>query len=256
MHRYYISYHTCYVLSRTCREFFLAMICLNRRCCVKITINVMGTLVLIRHGQSRWNLENRFTGWVDIPLTDAGREEARRGAVLIHHLKCDRAFTSALVRAQETLRIVLDTIGQPNVPVEQDKALNERHYGALQGLNKAETAKKYGDAQVKIWRRSYDIPPPPEKTRWNPDGISESLKDTAARTLPYFNSKILPLVQAGQTILVVAHGNSLRSIVMHLDHLTKAQVLELNIATGAPIIYEIDSAGKVLKKTLTELPLD
>ena len=217
-------------------------------------VGAMGTLVLIRHGQSQWNLENRFTGWVDVPLTDAGREEARRGAELIRHLKFNRAFTSVLQRAQETLRIVLDTIGQSNVPIEQDQALNERHYGALQGLNKAETVKKYGDAQVKTWRRSYDVAPPKDKSSLNPEGISESLKDTAARTLPYFNEKILPLVKTGHTILVAAHGNSLRSIVMELDNLTNEQVLELNIATGAPIIYEIDASGTVLNKTVTELP--
>ena len=214
----------------------------------------MGTLVLIRHGQSQWNLENRFTGWVDVPLTEAGREEARRGAALIRGRHFDRAFTSALVRAQETLDIVLKEIGQTSLPVEKDRALNERHYGALQGLDKAETAKKYGEEQVKLWRRSFDVPPPKEKTEWNPEGISESLKDTAARTLPYFRLKILPLVQEGKTILVVAHGNSLRSIVMELDHLTKEQVLELNLATGAPIVYEIDASGKVLKKTVHELP--
>jgi len=213
----------------------------------------MGTLVLIRHGQSQWNLENRFTGWVDIPLTEAGRDEARRGAQLIRHLTFDRAFTSALQRAEETLLIVLEEIGQPRIPIERDPALNERHYGALQGLNKAEMAQKYGEAQVHLWRRSYDIPPPKDKTSWNPDGVSESLKDTAARTLPYFTAKILPLVKAGQAILVVAHGNSLRSIVMHLDQLTKEQVLELNIATGPPIIYELDERGAVLKKTVTEL---
>jgi len=204
----------------------------------------MGTLVLIRHGQSQWNLENRFTGWIDIPLTDEGRAEARRGAELIRHLTFDRAFTSALQRAHETLRIVLEVIGQTTIPIEADQALNERHYGDLQGLNKAETAKKYGDQQVHLWRRSYDIAPP----------NGESLKDTAARTLPYFTTKILPLVKAGQRILVVAHGNSLRSIVMALDQMTKAQVLELNIATGAPIIYEIDERGAVLKKIVTELP--
>src|SRR3989338_4743990 len=171
----------------------------------------MGTLILIRHGQSQWNLENRFTGWVDVPLTDAGRDEARHGAALIRHLRCDRAFTSVLQRAQETLRIVLDALGQPHVPIEANQALNERHYGALQGLNKAETAKQYGDAQVRIWRRSYDIPPPNDITALNPTGMSESLKDTAARTLPYFTEKILPRVAAGETILVVAHGNSLRA---------------------------------------------
>lgn len=214
----------------------------------------MGTLILIRHGQSQWNLENRFTGWIDVPLTDAGREETRRGAELIRHLKIDYAFTSALQRAQETLTIVLQVIGQPHVPIERDQALNERHYGALQGLNKAETAKRYGEAQVKIWRRSYDIAPPKDTTPLNPEGVSESLKDTAARTLPYFHTKIVPLVKAGKTVLVAAHGNSLRSIVMELDHLTKAQVLELNLATGAPIIYEIDAAGNVLQKTVTQLP--
>ena len=217
-------------------------------------VGAMGILVLIRHGQSQWNLENRFTGWVDVPLTDVGRDETRRGAELIRHLRFDRAFTSALVRAQETLQVVLDAIGQTDTPIEADKALNERHYGALQGLNKADMAKKYGEAQVKIWRRSYDVAPPKDKTPLNPDGMSESLKDTAARTLPHFNAKILPLVKAGKTVLVAAHGNSLRSIVMELDHLTKARVLELNIATGAPIIYEIDASGKVLKKTVTKLP--
>ncbi len=214
----------------------------------------MGTLVLIRHGQSQWNLENRFTGWVDVPLTETGREEAKRGAELIRHLKFDRAFTSALVRAQETLKILLETTGQSEIPLEADQALNERHYGALQGLDKAEMAQKYGDAQVKLWRRSYDVPPPNDVTPLNPQGMSESLKDTAARTLPYFKSKMLPLVKAGKSIVVVAHGNSLRSIVMELDRLTKEQVLELNIPTGAPIIYEIDSSGNILKKIVTTLP--
>ncbi|MBI3321708.1 MAG: 2,3-diphosphoglycerate-dependent phosphoglycerate mutase [Candidatus Omnitrophica bacterium] len=213
----------------------------------------MGTLVLIRHGQSQWNLENRFTGWVDIPLTDAGRDEARRGAALVRHLRFDRAFTSALRRAQETLDIVLDVLGQREIPIERDQALNERHYGALQGLDKAEMARQFGERQVHIWRRSFDVAPPKDKTQWNPDGVSESLKDTAARTLPYFHAKILPLVQAGQQILVVAHGNSLRAIVMHLDRLTKEQVLELNIATGPPIVYEIGADGAVLKKVVHAL---
>ena len=213
----------------------------------------MGTLVLIRHGQSQWNLDNRFTGWVDVPLTDDGREEARRGAALIRHVTFDRAFTSALQRAQETLTIVLTTLGQTNIPIEQSQALNERHYGALQGLNKAETTKQYGEQQVKIWRRSYDVAPPKDKTELNPEGMSESLKDTAARTLPYFHAKIMPLVKAGQTIVVAAHGNSLRTIVMDLDHLTKEHVLELNIATGAPIIYEINADGTIVKKTVTRL---
>jgi len=203
----------------------------------------MGTLILIRHGQSQWNLENRFTGWIDVPLTDAGREEARRGAELIRRCRIDCAFTSALSRAQETLRIVLEAIGQPDVPVEQDQALNERHYGALQGLNKAETAKRYGEEQVHQWRRSYDVAPPQ----------GESLKDTAARAIPYFTAKILPLVEAGKTVLVVAHGNSLRAIVMDLDRLTKEQVLGLNLETGAPIIYELGRDGAILHKTVHTL---
>ncbi|OGH56564.1 MAG: 2,3-bisphosphoglycerate-dependent phosphoglycerate mutase [Candidatus Lindowbacteria bacterium RIFCSPLOWO2_12_FULL_62_27] len=208
----------------------------------------MSLLVLIRHGQSQWNLENRFTGWVDVPLSEQGREEARMGAELIRDLRFDRAFTSALVRAQDTLRIVLETIGQTGVPVVKDAALNERHYGALQGLNKAEVAKQYGDQQVHIWRRSYDVAPPRDRTPLNPDGISESLKDTAARTLPYFKSQIVPRLRAGENILVAAHGNSLRSIVMHLDRLTEQQVLDLNIATGAPILYRLDAEGRVLEK--------
>jgi 2,3-bisphosphoglycerate-dependent phosphoglycerate mutase len=214
----------------------------------------MGTLVLIRHGQSQWNLENRFTGWVDIPLTELGKKEASLGAEFIKGIKFNRCFTSVLKRAHQTLEIVLKTIHQENLPIEKDKALNERHYGALQGLNKADMAKKYGEEQVHIWRRSYDVPPPKDKTEWNPDGISESLKDTAARTIPYFSEKIMPLVMAGEKILVVAHGNSLRSIVMHLDHLTKEQVLQLNLATGAPIIYEINKNGSVTKKIVHELP--
>jgi len=214
----------------------------------------MGTLVLIRHGQSQWNLDNRFTGWVDVPLTDAGRDEARHGGALIRHLRFDRAFTSALVRAQETLDIVLETIGQPRIPIEEDRALNERHYGALQGLNKAEMTRTFGEAQVHLWRRSYDVAPPKDKTALNPEGISESLKDTAARTLPYFKGTILPLVKGGHTILVVAHGNSLRAIVMELDRLTNEQVLELNIATGAPIIYAMDARGAVRSKIVHTLP--
>ena len=206
----------------------------------------MGKLVLVRHGQSQWNLENRFTGWVDVPLSEKGREEARQAGITLKGVHFDRAFTSVLKRAQDTLKIILEQIGQTSLPTEQDQALNERHYGALQGLNKKETAAKYGDEQVHIWRRSYDVPPPATKTELNPEGISESLKDTSARTLPYFKSKILALVKAGETVLVSAHGNSLRSIVMDLEKMSKEQVLELNIPTGVPITYEIDSAGRVI----------
>ena len=206
----------------------------------------MGKLVLVRHGQSQWNLENRFTGWVDVPLSEKGKQEAVQAGLSLKDIRFDCAFTSVLQRAQDTLKIILDQIGQQSLPVRMDQALNERHYGALQGLNKKETAAKYGDAQVHIWRRSYDVPPPKEKTDMNPEGISESLKDTAARTLPYFISQILPLVKAGKNVLVAAHGNSLRSIAMDLEHMTREQVLELNIPTGVPITYEIDREGRVL----------
>jgi len=205
-------------------------------------------LVLVRHGQSQWNLENRFTGWVDVPLSEKGLEEARRAGQELSGLSFAEAFTSKLKRAQETLRIILQEIHQENIPITCDAALNERHYGALQGLDKAETARKYGDEQVRIWRRGYDVAPPKDRTDFNPEGISESLKDTAARTLPFFESRILPRVKGGKNILVAAHGNSLRSIVMSLEQLTREQVLELNIPTGAPIVYEIDASGRILEK--------
>ena len=200
----------------------------------------MGYLVLLRHGESLWNLENRFTGWIDVPLSPKGEEEARQAGEKLKAagLRFDCAFTSVLERAIRTLEIVLDVLGQRDLPVEKDQALNERHYGDLQGLNKAETAQRFGDEQVLLWRRSYDIAPPG----------GESLKDTAARTLPYFEAKILPLVKAGQSVLVAAHRNSLRSVVMHLDRLSKEEVLELNLGTGVPIVYEIDAEGRVQAK--------
>jgi 2,3-bisphosphoglycerate-dependent phosphoglycerate mutase len=201
----------------------------------------MPTLVLIRHGQSQWNLENKFTGWVDVPLTEQGEKEAKRAGDHLKGMKFDICFTSDLQRAQKTLAIVLQEIGQTGLPILKDKALNERHYGALQGLDKAQTAEKYGDDQVKIWRRSYDVPPPKDDS-----GFSESLKDTAARTLPYFDSVIVPYLKQGKNVLVAAHGNSLRSIVMHLEHLTKEQVLELNLDTGVPRVYELDKDLKIL----------
>jgi len=210
----------------------------------------MGKLVLVRHGQSQWNLENRFTGWVDVPLTPQGESEAHRAGGFLKWTKFDRAFTSVLQRAQRTLTIILEEVGQPTLPIEKNQALNERHYGALQGMNKKETALQYGDEQVKIWRRSYDVPPPATKTDLNPEGLSESLKDTAARTLPYFYSEILPHVKKGETVLVAAHGNSLRSIVMDLEKLTKEQVLELNLDTGVPLVYELDDRGRVVSKTV------
>ena len=202
----------------------------------------MGTLVLLRHGESQWNLENRFTGWVDVPLSPKGEEEARQAGEKLKAtgIRFDLAFTSVLQRAIRTMEIALEILGQQHIPVEKDQALNERHYGDLQGLNKAETAKKFGDEQVHIWRRSYDIAPPG----------GESLKDTAARTLPYYEAKIFPLVKAGKTVLVAAHGNSLRSLVMHLDQLTREQVLELNLGTGVPIVYELDAEGNVRGKQI------
>ncbi|HEY8517516.1 MAG TPA: 2,3-bisphosphoglycerate-dependent phosphoglycerate mutase [Candidatus Binatia bacterium] len=204
----------------------------------------MPTLVLLRHGESQWNLENRFTGWVDVPLTDRGREEARRAGQRLREsgIRFDRAFTSMLSRAQETLDIVLEELGQKDLPVERDQALNERHYGDLQGLNKAETAKKFGDEQVHIWRRSYDVAPPG----------GESLKDTAARTLPYFEQHVVPALRKGETVLIAAHGNSLRSIVMDLEKLTREQILELNLATGVPIVYRLDDDLKIVDKQILD----
>lgn len=208
----------------------------------------MPNLVLVRHGESQWNLENRFTGWVDVPLSPRGEEEARRAGEKLKSFTFDKAYTSVLQRAIKTLEIILDVIGQKNIPVERSQALNERHYGALQGLNKAEVGKQYGEEQLKLWRRSYDIPPPKEKTDLNPDGISESLKDTAARTLPYFESTILRDIKEGKNVIVAAHGNSLRSIVMKLDALTKEEVLELNIPTAAPLLYVYDGNGTIVER--------
>ncbi|MCI0427287.1 MAG: 2,3-bisphosphoglycerate-dependent phosphoglycerate mutase [Nitrospiraceae bacterium] len=196
----------------------------------------MARLVLLRHGESQWNLENRFTGWVDVPLSPRGIEEAKNAGAKLLNFMFDRAFTSVLIRANETLRLVLEAINQTGIPIEQDKALNERMYGELQGLNKAETAKKYGDEQVKIWRRSYDVRPPG----------GESLKDTAERVLPYYERTIKPCLLKGETILVAAHGNSLRALIMELEQLSREQVLELNIPTGAPLLYELDKTGKVI----------
>lgn len=200
-------------------------------------------LVLIRHGESQWNLDNRFTGWIDIPLTEKGRVEALRAGEKIKNIPFDLAFTSKLSRAVETLDLVLKGAGQLHVPVDRDSALNERHYGDLQGMNKKEAAQRFGDEQVKIWRRSYATPPPG----------GESLELTARRTLPYFDWKIMPALREGKNVVVSAHGNSLRAICMVLDHLTPDQVVSLEIANGQPIVYEIDSErGSVISKTLIE----
>ncbi len=200
----------------------------------------MSTLVLVRHGESQWNLENRFTGWVDVPLSEKGVSEAKKAGQRLkkENIHFDAAYTSNLQRAQNTLKYILEGIDQTNLPVIKNEALNERHYGDLQGLNKAETAAKFGDEQVKIWRRSYDSAPPK----------GESLKDTAARVLPYFDAHIVKDLKSGKNVIVAAHGNSLRAIVMHLDKLSKEQVLELNLGTGIPIIYQFDSQLKITSK--------
>ena len=199
----------------------------------------MVQLCLLRHGESLWNKENRFTGWVDVPLTDLGREQAEKAGELIKKegLQFQVAYTSVLNRAIETLEIVMKTI-QQNIPVIKDSALNERMYEDLQGLNKEDTAKKYGSQQVHIWRRSYDIKPP----------NGESLEDTQKRTIPFFMNCIMTDIKEGKNVLVVAHGNSLRSIVMYLDKLSKEQVLSLELPTGLPIIYSIDPNGGVTSK--------
>ena len=204
-------------------------------------MNPMPKLILVRHGQSLWNLEDRFTGWVDVPLTDLGREEARAAGKKLAGTKVDVAYTSDLARAQNTLRLMLEAMGV-DVPTIRDGALNERHYGDLQGLNKARTAEKYGAEQVKIWRRSYDVPPP--------GAGGESLKMTAARTLPFFDRCVLGDIAQGKNVLVVAHGNSNRSIVMQLDKLDEAGVLELNLGTAVPLVYELGEAGEVVGKEI------
>jgi 2,3-bisphosphoglycerate-dependent phosphoglycerate mutase len=198
----------------------------------------MPELILLRHGQSQWNLENRFTGWVDVPLSPKGEEEARAAGEKLRGHRIDKLFTSVLKRAIDTAVLALATAGIADVPTERDPALNERLYGDLQGLNKAEAAVKWGNAQIKLWRRSYDVRPPG----------GESLADTAARVLPYWEAHILPELRAGKNVLVAAHGNSLRALVMHLDGLSHAQVLELEIPTGVPLLYDVAADGRVLGK--------
>jgi 2,3-bisphosphoglycerate-dependent phosphoglycerate mutase len=200
----------------------------------------MPILALVRHGQSLWNHENRFTGFVDVPLTEKGRAEARQAAKALDGLKFDVAYTSALTRAQETLAIILESLGQ-RVPTIRDAALNERHYGDLQGLNKEDAAKRWGDDQVKKWRRSYDVPPP----------NGESLEMTARRVLPFYDRAISGDLRLGKNVLVVAHGNSNRSLVMKLDKLTGEQVVGLELATGVPLVYELSTECEVLQKRVT-----
>lgn len=196
-------------------------------------------LVLVRHGESEWNKLNLFTGWKDPALTEKGIQEAKTGAesLLKEGFKFDIAFTSALTRAQTTLAIILEVLGQKNLQTEKDQALNERDYGDLTGLNKDEARKKWGDAQVHEWRRSYDVCPP----------SGESLELTAKRTLPYYNAKIKPLILSGKKVLIAAHGNSLRSIIMEIEGLSGEEIVKKELDTGVPIVYELDSQGKVLK---------
>ncbi|HEY1909345.1 MAG TPA: 2,3-diphosphoglycerate-dependent phosphoglycerate mutase [Vicinamibacterales bacterium] len=224
----------------------------------------MHKVVLLRHGESTWNKENRFTGWHDVDLTDRGRDEAREAGRLLKDggYVFDVAFTSVLKRAIKTLGIALDTLDQLWIPVTKSWKLNERHYGGLQGLNKAETSAKHGEAQTKIWRRSFDIPPPPltvddprhpshdpryASLKPSELPLTESLKDTIARFLPYWHESIAPVVKSGQRVIVVAHGNSLRALVKYLDDIPESEITELNIPTGIPLIYEVDADLKPLR---------
>ncbi|MGH8262129.1 MAG: 2,3-diphosphoglycerate-dependent phosphoglycerate mutase [Steroidobacteraceae bacterium] len=222
---------------------------------------MVGKLLLLRHGQSVWNVDNLFTGWTDVDLSDLGRNEARQGALEMQKagLSFDIAFTSVLKRAIRTLWIALDVMDLMWIPVERSWRLNERHYGALQGLDKSQTAEKHGETQVKIWRRSYDIPPPPlteedpRHPRFDPRyaalkpadlPATESLKDTLARVLPFWQSRIAVELTAGRNVIVAAHGNSLRALVKMLDNVSEKDIVELNIPTGVPLLYELDDSLK------------
>lgn len=199
----------------------------------------MPKLILIRHGQSQWNLENRFTGWEDVPLSERGHEEARRAGEKLRDIPIDSVYTSALRRAINTAQIALEAAGRTDMSLTMDKALNERHYGDLQGLNKAETAAKYGDQQVHVWRRSFDVRPPGE--------LGESLAMTIERVMSYFEKHILEDLRQNKNVLVVAHGNSLRALLYRLDKHTEESIMDLNIPTGVPLVYdlELDSEGKI-----------
>lgn len=224
----------------------------------------MKNVVLVRHGESTWNQENRFTGWTDVDLSERGLVEAKKAGQLLKDggYTFDIAYTSVLKRAIRTLWIVLDELDLLWLPVTRSWRLNERHYGALQGLNKAETAEKFGDAQVKIWRRSYDIPPPAlEKTDERYPGndrryhdlspeelpLTECLKDTVARFVPYWENTIAPDIAAGKQVIIAAHGNSLRALVKYLDNISDDEIVELNIPTGVPLVYELDDNLRPIK---------
>ncbi len=196
----------------------------------------MAKLVIFRHGQSLWNLENKFTGWVDVELSPKGVDEARQAGLKLNGYAFDYAYASDLKRAQNTLKLALESAGHAPVSPIYNKALNERMYGDLQGLDKAETARKYGEEQVKIWRRSFDVPPP----------NGESLKDTADRVIPYFESEIIPKLKAGKNVVIAAHGNSLRALIMYLEKMTPEEILEFEIGTAQPRLYELDHNMNVL----------
>jgi 2,3-bisphosphoglycerate-dependent phosphoglycerate mutase len=196
----------------------------------------MSKLVIVRHGQSQWNKENRFTGWIDVDLAEKGVEEAIDAGKKLKGYNFDYAFTSALIRAQRTLELILEQIDQTDLPVTKDQALNERMYGDLQGTNKDEAREQFGEKQVHIWRRSFDIAPP----------NGESLKDTADRVLPYFEKEIVPLLKEGKNVLIAAHGNSLRALIMSLEKLDKDEILKVEVPTGEPKVYELDSNMNIL----------
>ena len=222
----------------------------------------MPRLILVRHGQSQWNLENRFTGWWDVDLTPKGEDEARAAGELLaaKGMLPSFAFTSFQIRAIRTLHLALETCGRLWIPEVKDWRLNERHYGGLTGLDKAETAARHGDEQVKIWRRSFDIPPPPlaEGSEFDlgkdpryagiPIPVTESLKDTIARVLPYYVATIVPMLLSDETVLISAHGNSLRALVKHLSGISDAEVTGLEIPTGQPIVYELDASLNALER--------
>jgi 2,3-bisphosphoglycerate-dependent phosphoglycerate mutase len=197
----------------------------------------MSKLVIVRHGQSEWNAQNRFTGWVDVELAPKGIEEAKKAGEKLKGYIFDKAFTSALKRAQNTLALILETTGQTDLEVVKDEALNERMYGDLQGMNKDEARAQFGEEQVHIWRRSFDTPPPG----------GESLKGTADRVLPYFEKVIAPELKAGKDIIIAAHGNSLRALIMHLEQLSPEEILKTEVPTGQPRLYELDGELKVLR---------
>ncbi len=198
----------------------------------------MTKLFLVRHGQSQWNLENRFTGWKNVDLTEQGKQEAKNAGLVLKSEKIDVAFTSQLIRAQHTLEIILNQLpNKEGISVTSHQALNERAYGDLEGLNKAETAEKFGEEQVHIWRRSFDVPPP----------NGESLKDTYHRVIPYFETAIKPLLQQGKNVLIAAHGNSLRALIMYLENLSPEEIIKREIATGEPIVYGFDKKFNAIK---------